>query len=259
MIDIHCHILPGLDDGSPDLEESLAMLRVAEADGIDTIACTPHVADGVHNNDIDTIRRAVAELESAARAAGIAIRLVPGGDVHVSADLSAMHKAGRLPTLNGTNYFLLEFPHEMVPPNIENVLFDWQIAGLIPILTHPERNAELARNVPRIVDLVCRGVLMQVTADSITGAMGAEAEHAALAMLASRCVHFIASDAHSSTWRRPALSGARDRVAQLAGPEAAKILVHDNPARVLAGEPVPVPDPLVLSAPPKRPWFRFWR
>jgi protein-tyrosine phosphatase len=260
MIDLHCHILPGLDDGSPDIAESLAMIDVAVQDGIDTVVCTPHALDGVHNNDDpEAIRKAVGELEAEARSKGINIRLVAGADIHISPDMAQRFKEGRLSTVNGTNYFLLELPHNMVPPGIETALFDWQVAGLIPILTHPERNAELGRDLPRIVDLVQRGVLMQVTADSLTGAMGGEAEQSALAMLEACCVHFIASDAHSSTWRKPVLSAARDRVAQTAGPQAALAMVQDNPRLVLEGKPVPIPDPFLPQAPRKKSWLKFWR
>ena len=258
MIDLHCHVLPGLDDGAPDTGEALAMLEIAAADGIETVVATPHAFDGVfNNNDVDAIRAAVDALAADARKMEIAIDLRAGADVHVSTEITELHKAGRLPTLNGTRYFLLEFPHTMVPHGIDPVLFEWQVAGLIPILTHPERNAELATDLPRVADLVRRGVLMQVTAASLAGELDAAAEEAALTMLSAGCIHFLATDAHSSTWRRPVLSAARERAAELTDAATARALVLDNPRLVLANEPIAVAEP-VLSEPPPKPWYKRW-
>ena len=258
MIDLHCHLLPGIDDGAPDMAESMAMLQTAAQDGIETVVCTPHAFDGVFdNNDIEAVTALVAEVQREAVALGIPVRLVPGADVHVHPDIAGLHRERRLPTVGGTRYFLLELPHDLVPLGIEKAIFEWQLAGLCPILTHPERNAELMRDMGRIFDLVRRGVMMQVTAASLTGEFGGEPERVSLAMLEAGCMHFLATDAHSAEWRKPQLTAARERVAELAGPEAARSMVVDRPARVLAGEAIPVPEPDVPEPQPK-PWYRFW-
>src|SRR6185312_1248210 len=139
MIDLHCHILPGIDDGAPDLATSLAMARLAVADGITVTACTPHILPGVYNNSGAMIGAAVARLRVALAEAEIPLRLVAGADVHVAPDLVAQLGAGSALTINGSRYLLLEPPHHVLPPRLEDHIFHLQTAGYVPILTHPER------------------------------------------------------------------------------------------------------------------------
>ena len=139
LIDLHCHLLPGIDDGAKDLEMSLAMARMASSDGISTIACTPHILPGVYNNTGPAIRGAVARLRESISEAGIPIGLVTGADVHIAPDLGVQLRDGRALTLNDSRYLLLEPPHHVLPPRLEELIFGLQAAGYVPILTHPER------------------------------------------------------------------------------------------------------------------------
>src|SRR5690348_6471940 len=123
MFDLHCHLLPGIDDGAPDLATSLEMARIAHADGIRTIACTPHIYPGMYDNDAPGIRTAIAALQAELDAAGIGLRLVEGADVHLDTDLAGAIRGGRVPTLAGSRYLLLEPPHHVAPPGFEQQVF----------------------------------------------------------------------------------------------------------------------------------------
>src|SRR5436190_353543 len=139
LIDLHCHLLPGIDDGSKDLATSLAMAHMAAADGIGTIACTPHILPGVYNNTGPAIRAAVDRLRRCIAEAGLSIALVTGADVHIAPDLGVQLREGRVLTLNDSRFLLVEPPHHVLPPRFEDLIFGLQASGYVPILTHPER------------------------------------------------------------------------------------------------------------------------
>ncbi|MDS4069917.1 MAG: CpsB/CapC family capsule biosynthesis tyrosine phosphatase, partial [Candidatus Competibacter sp.] len=124
MIDLHCHLLPGIDDGAPDLAISLAMARIAAADGIEVVACTPHIYPGLYENNGPAIRRAVSELQAHLDEAAIPLRLTYGADTHIAPDLVAGLREGRVPSLHGSRYFLLEPPHHVAPPRLEETVFN---------------------------------------------------------------------------------------------------------------------------------------
>jgi protein-tyrosine phosphatase len=139
MFDLHCHLLPGIDDGATDLDMALAMARIAVDDGIRTIACTPHIYPGMYDNDAAGIRAAIAAFQRELDERGIALKLVEGADVHLDRDLLANLRAGRIPTLAGSRYLLLEPPHHVAPPRMEEAVFELMAAGIVPVITHPER------------------------------------------------------------------------------------------------------------------------
>src|SRR5215471_20949484 len=151
---------------------SLAMARVASSDGISTIACTPHILPGVYNNSGPAIRRAVARLAESIAEAGIPISLVTGADVHIAPDLAVQLRDGRALTLNNSRYLLLEPPHHVLPPRLEDLIFGLQAAGYVPILTHPERLSWVEGHYDLIERLVYNSTLMQITAGSLTGQFG---------------------------------------------------------------------------------------
>ena len=172
LIDLHCHILPGFDDGSPDLATSLAMARIAAADGIETIACTPHIMAGVYDNTATEIRDGIARLKTAINDAGIRLDLVSGADIHIGPDLVTGFRNGQLLSLNDTRYFLLEPPHRILPPRLEDHALSVIVSGFAPILTHPERLSWIDGHYDVVERLGRAGVLMQVTAGSVTGRFG---------------------------------------------------------------------------------------
>jgi protein-tyrosine phosphatase len=233
VIDLHSHLLPGIDDGSKDLAMSLAMARVATADGISTIACTPHILPGVYTNDGPAIRRAVVRLREYIAKAGIPIALVTGADVHVAPDLVVQLKDGRALTLNDSRYLLLEPPHHVVPPRLEDLIFGLQAAGYVPILTHPERLSWIEGHFDLIGRLVSSSVLMQITAGSVMGRFGRRPRYWAERMLDEGLCHLLATDAHNTEQRAPRMADAREVVAHRLGDDEAINLVVRRPQGIL--------------------------
>ena len=233
MIDLHSHLLPGIDDGAKDLATSLAMARLASSDGITTIACTPHILAGVYNNNGPAIRRAVAQLAESIVEAGIPITLVTGADVHIAPDLDVQLRDGRALTLNNSRYLLLEPPHHVLPPRLEDLIFGLQAAGYVPIVTHPERLSWVEGHYDLIGRLVSSSVLMQITAGSVMGRFGRGPRYWAERMLDEGLCHLLATDAHNTEQRAPRLAEARDVVAQWLGDDEAINLVLRRPQGIL--------------------------
>jgi protein-tyrosine phosphatase len=233
LIDLHSHLLPGIDDGSKDLAMSLAMARVASADGISTIACTPHILPGVYNNSGPAIRSAVARLAESIAEADIPISLVPGADVHIAPDLDVRLRDGRALTLNNSRYLLLEPPHHVLPPRLEDLIFGLQAAGYVPILTHPERLSWVEGHYHLIRRLASSSVLMQITAGSVMGRFGRRPRYWAERMLDEGLCHLLATDAHNTEQRAPRMADARDVVAQRLGDDEAINLVLRRPQGIL--------------------------
>ena len=233
MIDLHCHILPGIDDGSPDLGVSLDMARIAVADGITAVACTPHILPGVYNNSGAKIQRGLTTLNDALARERIPLRLVIGADAHMAPDLIAGLTSGHVPTIAGSRYFLLEPPHHVAPPNLDVFAFNLMTVGFVPILTHPERLSWIEGHFDLIRRLSEAGVLMQITAGSVLGRFGRRALYWAERMLDDGLVDIMATDAHHSRRRTPRMARARDIVASLAGNETAVRTVAILPQRIL--------------------------
>ena len=252
MIDLHCHILPGLDDGAPDMETSLAMARLAVADGITVTACTPHITPGVYDNRGPAILDAITALQRELDAAGIPLVLTSGADIHLAPGLRDALRSGRTPSLGGTRYFLLEPPHHVAPPRLEAVTQDLIEAGLIPLVTHPERLTWIEDHYDTMMRLADAGALMQITAGSVTGRFGKRPRYWAERMLDDGLVHVLATDAHNLRNRAPSMAEARDRVAARLGPEEATRMVLTRPKAVLANAP-PRDLPSLVSSTARRP------
>ena len=257
MYDLHCHMLPGIDDGAPTREIALEMARMAVADGIQVTACTPHIYPGLYENTAPGIATAIAALRADLEAEGIPLQLVMGADVHLDPALVAGLKEGRIPTLNGSRYFLFEPPHHVAPPRLEDELFRVMTAGYVPVLTHPERLSWIDSHYPLFTELVKRGVWMQLTAASVTGKFGKSAAYWAHKFLDDGLVHIIASDAHHSRKRPPILSEAREWVAARYGREEAEAMVFTRPRGILDNQP---PESLrALPSPEAMPRLGYWR
>lgn len=237
VIDLHCHILPGLDDGASDIDVSLAMARIAVAQGIETTACTPHILPGLYHNSGSTIRQAVAALQQRFEAEAIPLRLVHGADVHMCPDFVSGLRSGQLISLADSRYVLVEPPHHTVPPHFEAFFFNLVAAGYVPILTHPERLLWVPSHYEAIGRLVRAGVWMQLTAGSFAGAFGRNALYWAERMLDEGCVHLIATDAHDTERRPPDLDRGREIVAKRAGAEEAQRVVLTRPLAILQDQP----------------------
>lgn len=229
MIDIHCHILPAIDDGASNLEVSLAMADIAINDGISHIVATPHIKGEVHSQQF--LRQQVADLNSVLTKRHYPLKILSGADVSVMLPPQVIARY----TINDSNYFLLEFPHSHLPQNAGQMVFQMLLNGLTPIITHPERNPSIMRNPELLFGLVDSGCLVQITAGSLVGNFGADSRDCAEYLLKMGQVHFLATDAHSATHRRPVLSEGVRAAAAIIGEDAAQRLVTSNPAAVLAG------------------------
>lgn len=233
MIDLHCHLLPGIDDGAPDVETALEMARVAVADGIEVIACTPHIFPGLYDNTGPDILRRVVELQAQLDEAEIPLRLVAGCDAHLTPNMVAELASGHIPTIAGSRYFLFEPPHHVAPPRLEESVMATLAAGYVPIITHPERLSWIESHYEVIKQLGRAGAWMQLTAGAVTGRFGKRPQYWAERMLDEGLVHLLATDAHNLRNRKPQLSGAVEAVTARLGARAARDMVLTRPLLVL--------------------------
>lgn len=242
MVDIHCHILPGVDDGARSFEAARQMAQIAAEDGIRHIVATPHCNDEFRY-DRGEYEQLLAELQ---RRIGNAVTLHLGCDFHFSFDnvQDALADTRRY-TIAGGSYLLVEFSDFSLPPHLSKLMLGLRSAGLQPIVTHPERNLTFQAQPDIVFRLLEAGCLMQVTANSITGHWGETARRTAQWMFDRQAVHFVATDAHNTTKRPPVLSAARAAVRADYGEEVALALFELNPAAVLADQPLPyIPEPV---------------
>lgn len=260
MIDIHHHLLPGLDDGSPNLETSLAMARIAVEDGITQVVATPH-ANNVYAFDPDRVHARLEQLRAALAAASIPLSVTSGCDFHLSYDNiqdAIAHPAKY--TVNGGDYLLVELPDFGLSPHLDEAFYELGLAGMRLILTHPERNPTLQRDSSRLADWMRIGMLTQVTAGSVTGEMGRSAQRMAHRLLADRWVHFLATDAHDTRSRPPRMRAAHDLVAKKYGRDYADRLCTHNPSAVCSSLPLPPQEePLHLYQDDPRYNRRWWQ
>ncbi|HVA72420.1 MAG TPA: CpsB/CapC family capsule biosynthesis tyrosine phosphatase [Candidatus Limnocylindrales bacterium] len=243
MIDIHCHILPGLDDGSDSLETSLTMAEVAIEEGVTRVIATPHASS--HFPFVPELVRARRdEIQSRL---GERLAIATGCDFHLSYEnLEALRAEPSRFTLNQKNYLLVEFADFSIPASMDQTLHELQLMGLYPIITHPERNPLIRSQWERLWGWLRQGCFVQVTAQSITGGFGRRAQDAADTLLDAGAIHFIASDAHNLTTRPLRLKPAYDVVVKRSGEKLAQALFEENPCAAFEGRTLPY-----LPAPPE--------
>lgn len=256
MIDLHCHILPGIDDGSRSLEMSLEMARMAVDDGITMIACTPHIYPGLYMNDTAGITAARDRLQREFDDRGIPLQLTIGADVHLVPGLVDGLRAGTVPTLHGTRYLLLEPSHHVAPPHFEDSVFRLVAEGYVPVITHPERLTWVEDHYPVFANLVRQGAWMQLTAASLTGVFGARAKYWGERFLGDGLTHILATDAHSNGRRSPRMSEARQIAERMLGREEADLLVRGRQERMLRNEPPSAVPPLPQVEPRREGWWQ---
>ncbi len=255
MIDLHSHILPGIDDGAKSLDISLEMARLAVADGIHTMACTPHIYPGLYMNNAQGIALARDALQAELNARGIALRLVTGADVHLVPGLLDGLREGRIPTLNGSRYVLLEPSHHVAPPQFQESVFQLVAAGYTPVITHPERLTWIETHYQVFVQMIEQGAWMQVTAGALTGLFGPRAQYWGEKFLGESHTHILATDAHSSGGRIPCLSEGLAIAGRLLGQTEAGRLVNERPQAILDDLSPAMVAPLVEQK-PRHAWLR---
>lgn len=234
VIDLHAHVLPAVDDGPRTLEESIAVLRAMEKDGVRSVAATPHVRDDWPTS-VAQMQHALETVRAAAAGAGLTIQVLPGGEVDVGrlALLSAEERADF--GLGGNaQLLLLEFPYAGWPLGLGDAVFRLRSAGIVPLLAHPERSLDVQTAPERLRDLVRAGALVQITAASVDGRMGGRAKRSAFRLVELELAHVLASDAHA-----PSVRGAGLSAAAAALGEIGRWMVSDVPSAPLMGEPLP--------------------
>ncbi len=259
MIDLHSHILPGVDDGPSHVEGSLKMAECAVADGIHTLVATPHAFNGTYHNSLPHILTHIARLKKIIIENQIPLDICPGAEVRIHQDMGRSVKEGETASINNTgHYILVEFPYNMILPGSRDALFQLFLKGITPVLAHPERNLALQRNPDILSDLVNMGCIVQLTAMSITGELGHDAMEYSHFLLKQRQAHVIATDSHNAESRPPVLSSAVDVTAHILGdPEAAEAMVTINPSAILDGKPLKLPEPVKTSQKQGR-WKRWF-
>ncbi|MCM3735363.1 tyrosine protein phosphatase [Bacillus cytotoxicus] len=243
MIDLHCHILPSVDDGAGTLTDSLKMAQTAVTEGIHTIVATPHHQNGKYINERAEILHQVEQLNEALQEHDIPLTVLPGQEVRLYGDLLADYEAGKILTLNETNkYILIEFPSNHVPRYAEQMLYELRVKGMIPIIVHPERNAELIERPDKLYNLVNKGALTQVTAGSLLGNFGKKIKKFSLQLVEHNLTHMIASDAHNTTTRAFHLQAGYDVIGNEFG---ANMLMDfkENPYLLISGKTIYKEDP----------------
>lgn len=261
MVDIHCHILPSLDDGSDSLETSLKMAEMAIADGVTHVVATPH-ANSEYEFSPEAIRERRNEIQAQL---GDRLNIVTGCDFHLNFEnVKALRADPKSFTVNQGDYLLVEFADFAIPASMDQTLHELQLLGLHPIVTHPERNPLIRSQWDRLWGWLRQGCFVQVTAQSITGGFGRRAQQAAELLLDANAVHFVASDAHNLTTRPLRLKPVYDALAENRSEKLARALLEENPRAAVRNQPLPyLPEPgdwkkiesEMEAEPPRK---RFW-
>lgn len=235
MIDIHCHILPGLDDGPQTEQQSLAMCELAAADGIKTIVATPHTGNGEYLSPAKDVRKGVEKLNKLLKKKEINLTILPGHDAYIQLRLIEDIKQGKVLTINDAKkYIILELPAQSVPFYVEEFIIKLKSNGITGIISHPERNDQIQKDTRALKRLVAAGALAQITALSLTGGFGNPAQKTAQTLLKQRLAHIIASDAHSKDMRPPVLSEAVKEASRIIGERNAWDMAHTTPLEIIS-------------------------
>ncbi|HOI95415.1 MAG TPA: hypothetical protein PK250_11980 [Syntrophobacter fumaroxidans] len=247
ILDLHNHILPGLDDGADDWPQSLAMARLAVDDGVSGIVCTPHWISGFYDNTAEMVLDRLESFRRKLAEERIPLSVYPGSELRLDADLAGKIKSGEVLTLNDTGrYALIEFPDRFLPGNMDHVFWQLQSNEITPVLSHPERHGHLMRNAPLIYRWVEMGVLVQITSASLLGRFGSEVRKFSVLLMSHNLAHILATDAHGLHVRTPRLSDGLSAAVSIVGEESARRMVDETPWSIIRGEPVRLPDPVPL-------------
>jgi len=255
MVDLHCHILPGLDDGPATMEESMTMAESAIADGITHVVATPH-SNNEYLFDFPHVCHLRDELQAKI---GERLKIATGCDFHLNPEnLESLRKDARQYCINQRNFLLVEFNEFSIPPAMDQTLHKIQLGGVRPVITHPERNGILRALPERLKKWVRQGCFAQVTGGALTGNFGPGAQQDALRWIGEGLVHFVASDAHNTRSRPLRLQAAYNVVVDRFGEEKASALFHDNPLAAFEGRELPYVPEIQEELPPPRKRFFFF-
>ena len=226
MIDLHCHLLPNIDDGSCSWEESVDMVRMAMEDGIKGAVTTPHWIEGTNwQPESTTVREMVSELNKRLQDAGLDFKVYPGMEVGLTAGMAELVSRGRILTLGDSDYLLIETPLHSLPLGMAEIITELKSAGKWPVLAHPERNRELQLKPKKIKEYVKAGALVQVTAGSFSGEFGNQARKCAFDFAKLEALDFVSTDAHSVRYRKPIISEGLKALEKAVGPDKVNSII----------------------------------
>lgn len=242
MIDTHIHLLPGIDDGPPDMDVALHMARMLVEDGITAVSVTPHMREGAYMNEGPTVLKAVEQLRARLKKRKIPLQIYPGSEVHLTVRMPERIADGRLMTYaDKKKHVLLECPHRNRPINLEKTIFDLNVAGVVTVLAHPERIRFFQDEPEQYEEMLRMGAIGQMTAGSLTGQFGKTIQKLSEEWVQRRMVHVLATDAHDPDYRVPIMSEARARWIELAGEESARRATESYPKALLTGRLIKLP------------------
>ncbi|ULL19408.1 tyrosine protein phosphatase [Paenibacillus sp. H1-7] len=253
MIDIHSHILPGVDDGAEDMEETVLMAQAAVEEGIHTLIATPHHANGKYDNPMEKVERSVREVNRVLEQQNIPLTILPGQEIRLYSDLPEDLHQQVARTLHSSRYILIEFPSREIPKQTDELFHELRVMGLVPVIAHPERNMEIAQDPMKLQRIIQQGALSQVTTHSLNGLFGKSIQKLSLDMCKQHLVHFVSSDAHNMSHRAFGLRQAYAFIGNTLGDQQVRYY-QANAARLIANEDISVLQPDWR----KRAWWRFW-
>lgn len=243
MIDIHCHILPNVDDGSESLEESIEMAKIAESEGITKIVNTSHCHFDFKYKKGNELKLELEKFNQVLKEENINIEVLLGNELYYTSDLIERFDELDFFSMNNSKYILMEFSPINFPKNIEDVIYEIKIRGYIPIIAHAERYKQVQEDVNIVLDCIKEGALIQVNASSILGKNGEKAEDTSKKLLDNNMVHFVATDAHSSNRRRPLIKDSYNYILKNYGKEVSEKLFIENPTAVIENRDISILNP----------------
>jgi len=260
VIDTHCHLLPGIDDGPRTLEETLRMCLIAFDDGIRTIVATPHTFDGLYTNRLETVRELCSRVNESLLETGMRLTILPGMEVRTSPELIEQVVNLNAPTINGGRYILVELHPAEFPAGFDVFVRLSSEKGYGIVLAHPEKNLAIQQDTERLFSLLSQftsgELLVQITADSVTGRGGHSAKKTCQVLLEHNMVHLMASDAHDGQARRPIMSDAVREAARIVGLKRSEMMINSVPHAIISGGDLPE---LAIPQKPRRSWLRSLR
>lgn len=243
MYDLHCHILPGVDDGSSSFEESMAMARLAEKNGIKAIFATPHYIEDAWNKDVHYNQMVLDKLNLEIRNNGIDIIIYLGNEVYSTFNVLNLLESGEITTLNSSNYLLIELPMYEVPIYVESMIYNLKLAGITPIIAHPERNTKIIDDPNILYSLISKGALGQLNLSSLLGLYGRSVKRTAEILVLHNMIHFVGTDSHKPRESNYEIKKAISILNNLIGNEKTLKLTNCNPEKIVKGINIVVDEP----------------
>ena len=246
MIDIHCHILPGIDDGSKDLDETIKMCKIAVSEGIHHIIATPHYIQYHDYKTRDELIPLLAMVNERLKEEQIELQLSIGHEVYVTPDLVSLVQHQEVATLNDSRYLLIEFPMNSIPTYIEELIYELKLIGVTPIIAHPERYREIIENPNSLIKYIELGALCQSNVGSINGLFGSEIQKTVMILIKHHMIHFVSTDAHTSSRRAPLVKEAFSRISEI-DENTADALFKRNPMNVYENLDIETKTPVLIE------------